>query len=904
MLQAVNGISFENAKKIKNNIETKTRNDLNLFENVLIPISPPPSRYMSFLGNFSPPDDFAKTLEYNYFELPKINIDGKTYQIKPDKGQIECARKIYDGDTTILEASTGAGKTALAHYAVNKNLYDGKKTIITVPLVSLANDKYREFSKIYGKENVGLLTGVTKKNVNAPITIMVTEILRNQAQSLNERKDEIGTIIFDEAHFIADKNRGAVWENSIISTIQNDIQALCLSATLGNGDEFAHWIKSLNPNRPVSRVEINPSERFVPLTYSIYKPFANEDNSGNFIPVIKGDVNLGEIDENNLTDKQKRALGEIFKTQNKKNDFYEMSKEEYITTFRNLKIKTSGLNRVFELDEFKEKLEEKYPELDKNQREKIAQLLLSNKKVDRVRVDFMPRGDDYPSLVKDLKREDLLPALVFKLSQKGCDEIANSLERSDLDLTTDDEKDQIRDTINDYKQKGVYFGPDFDENMLLRGYGVHHAGKMPGYQKLVEELFAKKLLKVVSATSTLSAGINMPVRTVVMTDVTYKKFNPETKTLEYAPITPSEFHQMTGRAGRRGVDSLGHVVLYNIPTPKEGFLKDNSQFKDRLAFAYDLIQSEPNKLISRFKPEACMMAQYYSENSTNDNLFDVINKSFKVSLAKNPEKTAKSLKKKFENYSTILLKHDFIEKDNKGKISLTPKGELLKSAMGANPIMLVSLIYDEKLKDVSAEQLCQISGYIASSDYQKENENSNALISEKIASLLQDENDSADEIHKFQAARALYQNKEDKIIKALNEAKLKADEIEISDNFGGFVAYLWAHYNKQNPNDSVSNFDLLLTDALKPIKDLGDSQSENFGAKLEFNRKAAPGHAYKIISQSLSVLKQIERICDYAIENPGDYDVQYYKNLKETAHDALKLMKKPPIDEEGIAYEN
>lgn len=726
---------------------------------------------------------------------------------------------------------------------------------------------------------------------------MVTEILRNQAPDLKEKADEIGTIVFDEAHYIGDDERGAVWENSIISAAKSNIQTLCLSATLGNGEEFSGWIQSLNPKRNVTRVEANLSDRLVPLNYRIYKP---EQSGGEFLPVVIGQIDLTTIDENNLSDRQKRALSEIYTSENDKNEFYELSDNEYISTLRNLKIKTKGDENFFYEYQFPDILKEAYPKLDKHQAQKITELLLEDKHIARHKVPPLEKND-YASLVKDLDKEDMTPALIFKLSQKGCDKIKDELAGSGLDLTTSDEKEQIKGIVDKYLEENASLGDDFDEYALLKGFAVHHAGKLPDYQKLVEELFSKKLIKVVSATSTLSAGINMPVRTVVMSDVSYLKHNPKTGMNEKTPLTPSDFHQMAGRAGRRGIDSVGYVVLYNLNSKNKNYQQKNQNAKliNNLKYAYDLIESEPNKLTSSFKPEPCMVSQYYYENDSDENLEEFIGDSFKVYLAKNREGQTKTLVHSFEKYTNILKNLGFIKKDG-NKTSLTPKGELLRISSGANPIMLSSLIYEQKLKNLSPEQLAQTAGYIASSDNQKEDKKLEEIIEGKLAFALKKDPDKNEQIKEFASIRNNYQIKESKVSNAMINNGFDPDELEFSDSFGGLCPYLFAHLNKAN-SDSNANFNFMINNALKavPFEDRKDSTYSN-SARIEFNRKSTSGKIYKTIAQSICVLEQIERICDYALSNEEKFTNQkYYLELKQNTSEALKLIKKEPFIQEA-----
>ncbi len=843
----------------------------------------------------------ADDIEYNpyYYKLPEIPLeDGSVYQCMPDNSQVMCALEILDDKNVVYVAPTGTGKTAVAHFATQKNLEQGKKTIITVPLIALANDKYKEFSKIYGEQNVGILTGERKFNPNAPIIIETTEILYNQSSQFSRTAKNTGTIIFDEAHYIADDERGNVWENSIIEAVPNDIQILCLSATVGNADNLANWITSLNPHKEVSKIELQPDERHVPLIWRLFE--TDDEFSANF-PIIKDcRVNIEEIDNISFSEKEKRALGVLYRAQNSiKNEYYQADDTELTDALFDLKQKANKcgfLGKFKNITEFETFLKNNYKNLEPTEIQEVSHLL-SNTAFEQVKMKHTPhKPDNFPFLIDNLERENMLPALIFKLSKGACDDIVRDLKDYNYVLTTDEEKEQIQQIINEYKKEGRYLGTKFDEQMLLNGYASHHSGKMPAYKKLVEDLFSKKLLKVIAATSTLSAGINMPARTVVISDVNYKRFNPETQEIEYTPVTVNEFHQMAGRAGRRGIDRVGNVVLYNLHTPSKGFSKEGNSKDtkpDDLKLAYKLLSSKPDDLESQFRPDACLIAKYYDTHSTNKELYNTVSNSFKAYLSQDREKEVKNLVKKFENYSQILLKQGFLMKNNSKEFTLTPKGKLLLRAQGANPLMLSSLIYDEKLKDITLEQLAQIAGYTAGCDEQEENTEMQETIFNKFKNFLYDENDVESQMKQFAQARAIFENREQKILKSLNESKLPAKDILMSDNFSGFITYLWLHLNKQNC-DSIQNFEKIINKALS-------SPSKDNVSRSAFNRKTSEGNVYKIIAQSTSVLKQIRRICEYALMHPEEYpNIEYYAKLKQQSIEALKLIKKEPIANEGI----
>lgn len=829
--------------------------------------------YMGFKSN-----DIANNP--SYFKLPQITLqDGTIHQFTPDKSQIECAQKLLQGDSVLYCAPTGTGKTAVAHFAINKNLDENKKTIVTVPLVALANDKYREFSKIYGIDNVGILTGDRKVNTNAPIVIMTTEILYNQSNDL-KNNNNIGTIIFDEAHYLSDEQRGNVWENSIIASVPNDIQVLCLSATIGNSEEFSNWLNSLNKAQNSSLVEIKPKERYVPLVWELYNPMSSEL----FSPIIQYDISLDTLNLDSMDDKQKRAIGRIYQIQNDKNEFYIPKDSEIQEILSSLKDNLKAQYRTTE--EFEQDFLGNYPQFSKENAKEISNLLRNedNKYIKNTYAQYMPNNNLSP-LIDDLKKEDKLPALIFKFSRNRCDDIIKDLYLEKLDLTTEKEKKEIEKIIDDYSKSG-YLGKDINKEALLNGYGAHHAGKLPQYRKLIEELFSKKLLKVVVATSTLSAGINMPARSVVISDMTYKAFDYEKNKMETTPVSVNEFHQMAGRAGRRGIDNIGYVILYNLKSIPKEFSKEeyNKDKIDELDLAYNYISSKPDNIRSQYRPDPVLIANYYNNNESNIALRDLINKSFKIYSAKDKNKVSDSEIKKFENYSHILLKQGFAYKDYKNQYVLTPKGKLLLNAQGANPLMTVGLIYDGILNDISPINLAQIAGYISDSSEQQEVDD----MLDTVEIMLKNSLDSncEQEIKKFKKVRKMYLDREEKLLKTVKESKVDNRDILKSDNLSGYISYLWAKYNSWNQN-SIENFE-----NISEIK----FETQNPDIKRSLEAKLSQGNIYRTISHTISVLKQIERICDCALNDSDNYpDIEYYEQLKLSAQKAIELMDKEPI---------
>ncbi len=874
---------------------------------------------LNFTGYFiaQKPQNFNQTLEDNYFQLPQIQLyNGENYQLQGDESQIECAKCLYSGDSLIYCAPTGTGKTAVAHYLITKNLNENKKTIYTTPLKALADDKLREFSKIYGKDKVGLLTGDIKIRTTAPIQIMTTEIFNNQIPHLNPQN--IGGVIFDEAHYLGSFERGNVWESSIVDSSKKNIQMLALSATIGNSFELGSWIQKINPSRAVQKVEISSDERFVPLIWQIYSPKKENET---FPRIENYTFDINSLDPENVTKRQKRALEIIFKLQNKINGevilddkTYEKLAVDLLTKF----VQETDEN-VFSIENLKKYLNKFYPEIKKEQIAEIAELLIdkSTKTINKIYPEQFQ--ENYPDLIKDLQSQNLLPALIFKLSRNQAKQTIESLKEAKVDLTTKEEKEEIKKIINDYKKTYAFLGNNLDEQMLINGYAYHHAGMLPQYRKLVETLFSKKLIKVVSATSTLSAGINMPTKTVVLTDVAYKKLNSLTGEIETIPLSANDFHQMAGRAGRRGIDNLGHVILYNLKLPKnKKDAKNNIEANPRtdnpakekeifgLDYAYKLLESPADNLKSAFSPEWVSYAQYFKENDSNENLEDLIDKSFKIHIAKNPDKEKEILMKNFLKYKSVLEKSGFIKAKNtaqfsqrqsREKIELTPKGEILTKSQCANPLLLAGLIYDEELKDIDIFDLCQIAGYIASSEIEKDNEEINTIINDRFNLLYPYPSDKSQSLEQFENIKRKIKTYEAKLIRNQNEAKISKGKILNTDSFGGFSTYIFAKMNDSDSN-TISNFKGI-TGSIDNA--LNEQEIKKFGEISSlYNKKALEGNVYKIISQSISILNRIDKICDFALENPDKYpNSKYYSNLKETAQLAIILLKQNPIQDES-----
>ncbi|PPF63700.1 RNA helicase [Clavibacter michiganensis] len=411
-----------------------------------------------------------------------------------DTFQIEACGALEAGDSVLVAAPTGAGKTVVAEFALFLAMQQKRaKVFYTAPIKALSNQKFHEFTAEYGAENVGLLTGDTNINASARIVVMTTEVLRNMIYADSDLLTDLAYVVMDEVHYLADRFRGAVWEEVIIH-LSSEVRLVSLSATVSNAEEFGDWLQAVRGQTSV----IVSEERPVPLDQHVMV---------------------------------RSKLIDLFDATGK-----------------------AATNRV-------------NPELLRIARNSMPQSSSRRGSRDRRGGGSYHRGGhgaqeraDRPEVIDMLDRQNLLPAIFFVFSRIGCDQAVKQVLRAGIRLTTADERDEIRDIVEDRCRTIL------DEDLavlgywewlegLQRGVAAHHAGLLPAFKEVVEELFQKKLVKVVFATETLALGINMPARTVVLEKL--EKFNGEAR----VPITPGEYTQLTGRAGRRGIDVEGHSVI-------------------------------------------------------------------------------------------------------------------------------------------------------------------------------------------------------------------------------------------------------------------------------------------------------------------------------------------------------
>jgi len=473
------------------------------------------------------------------------------YAFELDDFQVEAIEALDSGESVLVAAPTGSGKTVVAEFAVERALDLGSKAFYTTPLKALSNQKFGDLVARYGAARVGLLTGDNSINSEAPVVVMTTEVLRNMLYEKSPTLLGLSCVVLDEVHYLQDPYRGAVWEEVLIH-LPLSVPVVCLSATISNAEEFGEWIGTL---RGPTRVVIEerrpvPLEHHYLIGHELHPMHVQHDGEALPNPYI---VSLDQ------------------------------QEVRYHTYYR----RSSGAA----------------------QHQRIPRPREGHRRV------YVPRREE---VVEVLAQNEMLPAIYFVFSRAGCDRSVEWLMDAGIRLTTREEADRIREFADmrvawmaeeDLETLGFY---EFRE-ALSAGIAAHHAGMLPVFKETVEELFKAGEVKVVFATETLSLGINMPAKTVVIEDLW--KFSGERHEL----LTPGEYTQLTGRAGRRGIDEIGHaVVVFQRQVPFE-----------RVA---SLASTRTYELSSSFRP-SYNMAVNLVRNYTREQAHRLLNSSFAQFLA-------------------------------------------------------------------------------------------------------------------------------------------------------------------------------------------------------------------------------------------------------------------------------
>ncbi|NBE51411.1 DEAD/DEAH box helicase [Streptomyces boluensis] len=446
--------------------------------------------------DLSPAERYAAARKRAVEQATALASFREMYDFGLDPFQIDACQALEEGKGVLVAAPTGSGKTIVGEFAVHLALGQGKKCFYTTPIKALSNQKYADLARRYGQDKVGLLTGDNSVNSEAPIVVMTTEVLRNMLYAGSQSLRGLGYVVMDEVHYLSDRFRGAVWEEVIIH-LPESVTLVSLSATVSNAEEFGDWLDTVRGDTAVIVSEHRP----VPL----------------FQHVLAG---------------------------RRMHDLFEESQES------GKRAVNPDLTRMARLEDSKPSYR------DRRRGKRVREADRERERRSRSRIWTPSR----PEVIDRLDSEGLLPAITFIFSRAACEAAVQQCLHAGLRLNDEDGRRRVREIVEE-RTASI---PDEDLHVLgyfewlealERGIAAHHAGMLPTFKEVVEELFVRGLVKAVFATETLALGINMPARSVVLEKLV--KWNGE----QHADITPGEYTQLTGRAGRRGIDIEGHAVV-------------------------------------------------------------------------------------------------------------------------------------------------------------------------------------------------------------------------------------------------------------------------------------------------------------------------------------------------------
>jgi ATP-dependent RNA helicase HelY len=448
-------------------------------------------------------------------------VRGVQYDFELDPFQTRAIAALDEGQSVLVAAPTGSGKTVVAEQAVALALRDGTKAFYTTPIKALSNQKFHDLVRQHGEDQVGLLTGDNAINGDAPIVVMTTEVLRNMIYARSPALDRLQFVVLDEVHYLQDFYRGPVWEEVIVH-LPDAVRLVCLSATVSNADELAEWLATVRGPTQVVVEHRRPVE--------LENLYLVEDRMEDELVLIA-----------TLVDDKPNPRGRRFDVEPRQS-WRGRTRRRYATPSR----------------------------LD------VAELL---------------------------DERAMLPAIYFIFSRAACDDAVRACVQSGRRLTTPDERDRIREIA----ERHVAALSDHDLAVLDHarwlagleaGFAAHHAGMVPPFKEAVEACFVEGLIKVVFATETLALGINMPARTVVIEKLT--KFTGE----RHEFLTPGQYTQLTGRAGRRGIDDHGNaIVLWSPFVPFDDIATLVASRTFELTSSFRPNYNMAGNLVRRYAPE-------------------------------------------------------------------------------------------------------------------------------------------------------------------------------------------------------------------------------------------------------------------------------------------------------------
>ena len=579
---------------------------------------------------------FYENFSYNLHDFQKWSIEA-----------------IVTGNHLLVCCPTGSGKTFSGEFALSFFHSKGKKTIYTTPIKALSNEKYHNFNEKYPHINIGLITGDIKTNPDADILIMTTEILLNKLYQIRSNcvsnssvsfdmdiLNELGCVVFDEIHMINDENRGTVWEQCIMM-MPDHVQMVGLSATLYEPQIFANWM----------------------------------ENKGN---LIESKINNENKKEVYLTRKLKRAVP--------------LTHYSFITT-------NSSIFKVIKDKQLQDEIKEytnkthvmqnytgNFNDIEYNKMKKMLSLFEKHK-------IFIKRQHVLNRLCEHLVKNEMLPALCYVFSRKQLEKCAHEINTNILDADSkipfivDQECEKIIRKLPNYQE---YLNlPEYINVVVLlrKGIGIHHAGMMPILREMTEMMFAKGFVKILFCTETMSVGINLPVKTTIFTDV--NKFNGT----QLRVLHSHEYTQAAGRAGRLGLDKVGHVIHLN------------NLFRNVSHIEYKkMMKGDPQKLVSKFKISYNLLLNLIDIGNNDFTHFvnksmikDNVNETFKSVLLEKQEISEKiANKKESVRYLKTPLKdiENYIELSKSRLRSVNKKRKQIEREMSSLKVQNMSIEID------------------------------------------------------------------------------------------------------------------------------------------------------------------------------------------------------------------
>ncbi|MDQ2885064.1 MAG: DEAD/DEAH box helicase [Chloroflexota bacterium] len=656
-----------------------------------------------------------KEVESGQENLAGIQDFVARYSFPIDQFQLDAIAQLAEGQSVLVAAPTGTGKTLVAEYAIWQAQQRSQRVIYTTPLKALSNQKHRDLREVFGQDAVGLVTGDIVEHSHASIVVMTTEVYRNMLlEEGGNRTDtpsslaDVGFVVFDELHYLSDIGRGPVWEEAIICSPPH-VQLVGLSATVSNAEDLASWISRVH--RPISLIV--HEQRAVPLEHFYFldgKLHLVQDADGKRIehfPGIGGEAKLAQMAARNRS-----------YTFDDDDD-----EEEDLDVWDERRRKGRGGKQA------RQQARQANGQQEASASQESDQAAAQEKPRPKRPAE---RKSPLPAeLLTALRDADMLPCLYFLPGRRVVEEAAMSTALHHF--TTPEEEALIKEEI------GVWMEhlPQEDHNLqqvhsllslLPRGLAFHHAGLLPGLKVLVETLFSRGFLRAVFATDTLALGINMPARSVVVGSLS--KFDGQ----EMRLLTPNEYRQLTGRAGRRGMDVRGSAIIpYSPWEPFEAsfqritgeLLPVTSSFVIRYNSVLNLWRSGDIQHLRRICASSLREYQRYllwelSELHRLETRYQKAKKSGKRKKGASSDGALQALEKRREKIGAFPLSRagaaeldgtvfslralGYIGQDDE----LTLKGRLLRSVFHPAGIAIVELISRGMLDEISANELAEV----------------------------------------------------------------------------------------------------------------------------------------------------------------------------------------------------